>query len=71
MVMQNVPRQLKARGKMRNEEEQEGARKIGLLQVVFLNFYGAQESIQPAYVARQAGTTTGHNPSLSRFIAPS
>jgi hypothetical protein len=29
MVMQKCPRQLKARGKMRNEEEQEGAKKLG------------------------------------------
>jgi hypothetical protein len=29
MVMQNVLRLLKARGEMRNEEEQEGARKLG------------------------------------------
>ncbi len=46
MVMQNVPRQEKARGETRNEEEQKGP---GI---------DSKELIPPAYVARRAGTTT-------------
>jgi hypothetical protein len=46
MIMQNVPRQPKARGKMRNEEDQKGP---GI---------DSKELIPPAYVARRADTTT-------------